>query len=89
MRELGVYAEVRPSETPPRELASRKGLIISGGPNSVYEKDSPSVDRGIFSLPAGVLGICYGHQLMAHLLDGRVERGEKGEYGLALLDLGE
>jgi GMP synthase (glutamine-hydrolysing) len=87
VRDLGVYAEVRPSETPAEELRSRRGIIISGGPNSVYEKDSPSVDPGIFSLGTAVLGICYGHQLMAHLLGGVVKKGDKGEFGLAFLDL--
>ena len=89
VRDLGVYAEVRPSETPAEELRSRQGIIISGGPNSVYETDSPTVDPGIFSLGAAVLGICYGHQLMAHLLGGVVKKGDKGEFGLAFLDLEE
>jgi GMP synthase (glutamine-hydrolysing) len=87
VRDLGVYAEVRASETPAADLRSRKGIIISGGPSSVYEESSPTVDRGIFSLGAAALGICYGHQLMAHLLEGAVQKGEKGEFGLALLDL--
>ena len=87
VRDLGVYAEVQPSETPAAQLASRKGIIISGGPNSVYEFNSPTVDPGIFSLGAATLGICYGQQLMAHLLGGAVQKGEKGEFGLALLDL--
>ncbi|MGA2433875.1 MAG: glutamine-hydrolyzing GMP synthase [Bryobacteraceae bacterium] len=86
VREIGVYADVQPSDTPARELAGRKGIIISGGPSSVYEAGSPTVDPGIFSLGIPVLGICYGLQLMAHLLGGTVERGEKGEYGFALLD---
>lgn len=87
VRELGVYAEVRPSETPSDELRRRKAIIISGGPNSVYEAGSPTVDAAIFSLGAPVLGICYGQQLIAHLLGGRVQKGDKGEYGLAILDL--
>lgn len=86
VRESGVYADVRPSETPAAALAGRRGLIISGGPSSVYEAGSPSVDSAIFTLGIPVLGICYGHQLMAHLLGGAVERGEKGEYGLAILE---
>ncbi len=87
VRDLGVYAEVRASETPAGELSSRKGLIISGGPTSVYESDSPTVDPAIFTAGPAVLGICYGHQLMAYLLDGAVQKGDKGEYGLAFLDL--
>ena len=87
IRELGVYAEVRPSDTPASELDGRKGLIISGGPSSVYESSSPTVDPHIFSLGAGVLGICYGQQLMAHLLGGGVRPGQRGEYGYAMLDI--
>jgi GMP synthase (glutamine-hydrolysing) len=87
VRDLGVYSEVRPSETPAAELAGAKGLIISGGPNSVYDPASPTVDPAIFQSGARVLGICYGQQLMAHLLGGTVQLGHKGEYGLATLDL--
>ncbi len=87
VRDLGVYAEVRPSETPAAELAGARGLIISGGPSSVYDPGSPSVDPGIFSGGQAVLGICYGQQVMAHLLGGEVQRGEKGEYGMAVLEL--
>jgi len=89
VRDLGVYAEVRASETPAVELASAKGIIISGGPASVYDPGSPTVDPGIFAQGQAVLGICYGQQVMAHLLGGAVRKGEKGEYGLAMLDLEE
>jgi GMP synthase (glutamine-hydrolysing) len=87
VREAGVYAEVRPHDTPAAQLASARGIVISGGPNSVYEPGSPSIDPEVFSLGVPVLGICYGLQLMARLLGGTVERGEKGEYGLAHLEL--
>ncbi len=87
VRELGVYADVLPSDTAATHLTGRKGLIISGGPDSVYAPGSPSVDPAIFSFGAPVLGICYGLQLMAHLMGGAVQRGEKGEYGLAFVDL--
>jgi GMP synthase (glutamine-hydrolysing) len=87
VRDLGVYSEVRASETPAAELAGVKGLIISGGPNSVYDPASPTVDPAIFQSGARVLGICYGQQLMAHLLGGTVQLGVKGEYGLATFDL--
>ena len=87
VRDLGVYAEVRPSETAARELAGRKGLIISGGPSSVYDPGSPTVDPGIFEDQHAVLGICYGQQLMAHLLGGVVRKGDKSEFGLATLEL--
>jgi len=87
VRDLGVYAEVRASETPAADLASARGIIISGGPSSVYDPDSPTVDPAIFELGKPVLGICYGQQLMAHLLGGNVRKGDKGEYGLATLEL--
>lgn len=84
VREAGVSAEVRPSETPAAQLASARALIISGGPSSVYESGSPTIDPGILNLPnTALLGICYGQQLMAHLGGGSVEPGIKGEYGLA------
>jgi GMP synthase (glutamine-hydrolysing) len=87
VREHGIFAEVLPSETPAGELENRKGIIISGGPNSVYEEDSPRVDPALFSLGEAVLGICYGQQLMALELGGQVEKGKLGEYGLAKLVL--
>jgi GMP synthase (glutamine-hydrolysing) len=89
VRDLGVFAEVRPSETPAAELAGRRGIVISGGPSSVYETGSPCVDPAIFSSGAAVLGICYGQQLMAHLLRGGVRKGDKGEYGRAILAIGK
>jgi GMP synthase (glutamine-hydrolysing) len=86
-RDLGVYAEIRASDTPAAEMEFARGIIISGGPNSVYDAGSPTVDPAIFSSGPAVLGICYGQQLMAQLLGGEVRRGEKGEYGLAALEL--
>ncbi len=85
IRDLGVYAEVRASDTPASELRGRNGLIISGGPDSVYESDSARIDPAILSAGPAVLGICYGQQLMAHNLGGHVRKGDKGEYGLAVL----
>jgi GMP synthase (glutamine-hydrolysing) len=78
-----VYAEVRPSETPAAELVGRRGIIISGGPSSVYEAGSPTIDPEVLRQAHAVLGICYGQQLIAHLLGGTVQKGEKGEYGFA------
>jgi GMP synthase (glutamine-hydrolysing) len=89
VREFGVYAEVHASETPAGALRGAKGLIISGGPSSVYEAGSPTVDPGIFSTGQPVLGICYGLQLAAHLLGGAVSKGVKGEFGIATLELEE
>jgi GMP synthase (glutamine-hydrolysing) len=87
VRDLGVYAEVAPSETPASELAGRKGIIISGGPSSVYDAGSPTIDPQVLRSGMPVLGICYGQQLLAHLLGGRVEKGARGEYGFAQLNL--
>ena len=87
VRELGVYAEVLPSETCAPQIPAARGIIISGGPSSVYDEGSPTVDPAIFTQSRPVLGICYGQQLMAHLLGGKVRKGDKGEYGLAMLDL--
>lgn len=83
VRDLGVYAEVLPSETPASQLTGRKGIVISGGPSSVYEPGSPTIDGGTLRLGAPVLGICYGQQLMAHALGGHVAAGDRGEYGFA------
>jgi len=63
--------------------------VISGGPSSVYEAGSPTVDPALFSSGLAVLGICYGMHLMAQLSGGRVERGEQGEFGPALLEVDE
>ena len=87
VRDLGIYAEVRPSETAASELREAKGIIISGGPASVYDPASPHIDPAILDGAAPVLGICYGLQLMTHVLGGDVRPGVKGEYGSALLEL--
>ncbi len=87
VRELGVYADVAPSETPASSLSGRKGVIISGGPASVHDPGSPTIDPRLLSAGAPVLGICYGQQLMTHLLGGEVRKGDHGEYGSAQLDI--
>src|SRR5882724_3145254 len=87
VRDLGVYAEVAPSETPAPMLAGRKGIIISGGPSSVYDPGSPTIDPAVLSTGTPIFGICYGQQLMAHLLGGSVQKGDRGEYGFAQLDI--
>ena len=81
VRALGVYAEIRPHTTSLHELRTADAIILSGGPNSVYAHDAPTVDKKLFTCGVPVLGICYGMQLMAHLLGGMVERGSAGEYG--------
>ena len=87
VRELGVYSEIVPFDTPIAKIRAAKpgALILSGGPRSVYEKDVPLAPREIFGLGVPVLGICYGLQLTAHLLGGRVVPSGKREYGFAAL----
>ena len=87
VRDLGVYSEIVPCDTPADELAALKpaALILSGGPASVYAEDAPKVDPGVFELGVPVLGFCYGQQIMAVTLGGEVGHTEKGEYGPAPL----
>ncbi len=87
VRDLGVYADVAPSETLVSSLGGRKGVIISGGPASVHDPGSPTIDPQLLASGTPVLGICYGQQLMAHLLGGQVQKGERGEYGFAHLEI--
>ena len=83
VRECKVYSEIIPHETPVEEIARRKpsGLILSGGPSSVYEEGAPRIDPKLFELGIPVLGICYGAQLMARELGGTVEPTGIREYG--------
>ncbi|GGG78233.1 glutamine-hydrolyzing GMP synthase [Paenibacillus radicis (ex Gao et al. 2016)] len=88
IRDLGVYSELLPFNTPVeriRELQP-KGIVFSGGPASVYEEKSPLVDPAIYDIGVPIFGICYGMQLMAHQLNGKVERAGKREYGKAEVD---
>jgi GMP synthase (glutamine-hydrolysing) len=82
-RGSSVYSEVVPFNISLEEIKRHQpsGLIISGGPNSVYEKNAPTLNKKIFNLGIPILGVCYGHQLIAHLLGGKVSQGKKGEYG--------
>src|SRR5579885_1527976 len=70
------------------EQEKPEGIILSGGPMSVYEKNAPTVDKKIFSLGIPVLGICYGFHLIAHLLEGKVISGRK-EYGPAAIKIND
>lgn len=87
IRELGVYSELVPFDISIEKLKAirPKGIILSGGPASVYAKGAPLPDKRIFALGIPVLGICYGLQLEAHLLGGKVDRASKREYGKAEL----
>lgn len=83
VRQTHVYSEVLPYTTSLEKLASNevKGIIFTGGPNSVYKEDSPHISKEIFSLGKPILGICYGAQLMAYTLGGKVESRGNSEYG--------
>jgi GMP synthase (glutamine-hydrolysing) len=83
VREAHVYSEIVPHDIGAAELAKRRpaGLILSGGPASVYEEGAPDVDGGLFEMGVPVLGICYGHQLMAQALGGEVAATGQREYG--------
>jgi GMP synthase (glutamine-hydrolysing) len=89
IRELGVHAVVADVHRPAADLAGARGIIISGGPASVTAPTSPSVDPAIYDLGVPILGICYGHQLLARDLDGRVAPGITKEYGHSSLHAGE
>jgi GMP synthase (glutamine-hydrolysing) len=90
VRELNVYSELLPHDTPLEELERRgtSAVILSGGPNSVYDEGAPRPDPAIWSGRLPVLGICYGAQLMAHELGGDVQSTAKREYGPATVTIG-
>jgi GMP synthase (glutamine-hydrolysing) len=84
VREQGVYCEIQPFHYPLEKIIERnpKGVILSGGPNSVYEADAPKIDNDFYAeINAPVLGICYGMQLLAKDLNGNVQPSERHEYG--------
>jgi GMP synthase (glutamine-hydrolysing) len=83
VRDCGVFSELLPHDVPLAEVARRKprGIILSGGPASVYAEGAPRLDRRLLELGVPVMGICYGMQLIVHELGGRVEQAEVGEFG--------
>ena len=83
VREANVYCEIYSYKTSLEKIKglNPKGIILTGGPNSVYLEDSPTYTKELFNLNIPVLGLCYGAQLMAHLLGGKVERASAREYG--------
>jgi GMP synthase (glutamine-hydrolysing) len=85
VREHGVYSEIHPFNLPLERIRQMapKGIILSGGPSSCYEEGAPSISPEVFSVGVPVLGICYGAQLAARLLGGKVEPSDKHEYGRA------
>ena len=89
VREHGVYSEIVPHDISPEEIISLnqkfnvKGLILSGGPSSVYEKNAPKLHPRILEVSLPILGLCYGHQLLAQVTRGKVEPATCKEYGIA------
>lgn len=83
IRELGVYTEIYPANTPISEIRARvpKGLILSGGPHSVFDPGSPQAEKAILDLGVPVLGICYGMQWLGQACQGKVEPAQTREYG--------
>src|SRR6266849_10852419 len=90
VRELGVYSEIVPFNTSAEELKRNgpKGIILSGGPSSVYDEGAPHPDPAVIQMGVPVLGICYGVQLMAHFLGGEVKPSNRREYGQAEIEVG-
>ncbi len=83
IRECHVYCEVHSFDMPISEIRSMapKGLVLTGGPNSVYDPASPHADKDLFSLGIPILGICYGAQILAYQLGGKVSPAITSEYG--------
>ncbi|HTY73943.1 MAG TPA: glutamine-hydrolyzing GMP synthase [Candidatus Nanoarchaeia archaeon] len=93
IREHGVYSEIVPHDIKPVEIEALKqkfnikGLVLSGGPSSVYEQNAPHIDPEILKLNLPILGLCYGHQLVAMLVNGKVSRAACREYGIAEVNI--
>ena len=89
VREAGVYCEILTPRATPADLAKRrlKGVILSGGPSSVYEKGAPHCDKGVLDLGVPVLGICYGMQLGAYLMGSKVAGSKEKEYGRTEIEI--
>ncbi|HEX7487378.1 MAG TPA: glutamine-hydrolyzing GMP synthase [Anaeromyxobacteraceae bacterium] len=89
LRELGVYCEIHPCTASAAQIRAfgPRGVVLSGGPASVLAEGSPRADRAVFDLGVPVLGICYGLQLLAHELGGKVESPDHREYGPATIDV--
>ena len=83
VRECNVYCEIYSYKTDLEKIKAMnpKGIILTGGPNSCYEADSPTYQKELFELGVPVLGLCYGAQLMMHVLGGKVEKADVSEYG--------
>jgi GMP synthase (glutamine-hydrolysing) len=91
IREHGVYCEIHPFNYALDDIKkfNPQGIILSGGPSSVYDENAPQVSREFFSLGIPTLGVCYGMQLMSHVLGGKVEHSSKREYGRAYININQ
>ncbi|HIT71103.1 MAG TPA: glutamine-hydrolyzing GMP synthase [Candidatus Scatovivens faecipullorum] len=89
IRECNVYSEIVPFNTPIEKIKEKKpmGIIFTGGHANVYKEDAPMCDKQIFNLGIPILGICYGMQVMTHILGGKVERADKREYGVTEVNI--
>jgi GMP synthase (glutamine-hydrolysing) len=89
IRELGVYCELQPCNLPPEKIRAfrPRGIVLSGGPASVLADGSPRADRSIYEMGVPILGICYGLQLLAHDLGGKVDQAAHREFGPAAIDV--
>ena len=92
VRELGVYSEILPCDATLEEIRGLetmrvRGIILSGGPASVTEGNAPTIDERILEMGLPILGLCYGHQLLAHIHGGEVRRGERREYGITYVKI--
>ena len=89
VREGRVYCQIEPPTIKADRIKAinPEGIILSGGPSSIYEKNSPRLDHGVFDLGIPILGICYGMQFMVDALGGKVKKARKREYGFAELDI--
>ncbi len=87
IRRFGYPAYIFPADTDPKALKGVAGIILSGGPQSVYEKGSPQANKGIFDLGIPVLGLCYGHHWLGHALGGKVSSAKVKEYGPTKIEI--
>ena len=93
IREHSVYSEIVPCDITTEEIEEMnktmnvKGMILSGGPWSVYQEGAPKFDPKILNMGIPILGLCYGHQMIAYFSDGKVEPGSKREYGIAYVTI--
>ena len=91
IRDCGVFSELLAHHVPIEQIAARRprGIVLSGGPASVYADGAPRLDPALLELGVPVMGICYGMQLLVHSLGGRVEQAEVGEFGRSELLVGD